>query len=79
MAARGQRLAGEYRRVLADRPPDELVHLRRMLATPGPDRVQSFDDRITTVLVGLAARRGVAADEVLGALGGEAPRRRRRR
>jgi AcrR family transcriptional regulator len=76
MAARGQRLAGEYRRVLAERPPEELVHLRRMLATPGPDRVQSFDDRITTVLVGVASRRGISAGEVVEALGDEAGRRR---
>lgn len=77
-AERGQRVADEYRRVLADRPRSELVHLRRLLATSGPARVQSFDDRITTALLGLAARRGVPAGEVLEALSAAESRPRRR-
>lgn len=53
---------------LATRPPDALAALRAIAAEGGPpDRDAAFEERLTTVLVGLAVRLGIAIDDdVLG-------------
>lgn len=61
---------------LAKRPPDALPTLRT-LASGGvvPDRDEAFEERITTVLVGIATRHGLAVDDhVLGAPRSAQPR-----
>ena len=50
--------AKEYLRLLADREPDDLPHLRALLAEAAVTPLDSFETRITTVLAGIAARRG---------------------
>jgi AcrR family transcriptional regulator len=54
----GRSLVAEYRRMLAQHGPDEFPHIREWLAlrktTPSP----SFEDRLTTVLAGIAFERG---------------------
>jgi len=45
-----------YHRVLSRHTPDELPHLRRLAAEYEPP--PTLDDRIVTVLVGIAVRRG---------------------
>jgi AcrR family transcriptional regulator len=52
---------GEHRallQVLDDRGPDDLVHLRSLLGDISVRPLDSFEARITTVLAGIAARRG---------------------
>jgi AcrR family transcriptional regulator len=56
-ARAGRPIIAEYHRALAQRPPDELVHLRALVrSATGPPR--SFADRIRTVLTGIAVQRG---------------------
>ncbi|WP_131803374.1 TetR/AcrR family transcriptional regulator [Pseudofrankia sp. EUN1h] len=50
-------IALEYQRVFAQRDPSDLAHLRAMLAD-GPPPESRPDDQLTTVLAGIAARRG---------------------
>ena len=57
-AADGHPIAKEYLRVLADREPGDLPHLRALLAEAMVAPMDSFETRITTVLAGIAARRG---------------------
>jgi AcrR family transcriptional regulator len=63
-ARAGRPLIAEYHRVLATEPPDALPHLRALV-----DRMrilpQDLTDRIVTVLVGIAARRGEPWQEIL--------------
>jgi hypothetical protein len=44
--------------MVAARPPDELVGLRALLAVPPIRTTPRFEDHLTTVLVGVAVRRG---------------------
>jgi AcrR family transcriptional regulator len=44
--------------VLDRRGPDELPHVRALLAAIEDEPLDSFEDRIATVLAGIAARRG---------------------
>jgi AcrR family transcriptional regulator len=55
-ARAGRPIIAEYHRVLAMQPPDELPNLRRLLSTH-TDRA-GFTERVVTVLVGIAVRRG---------------------
>ena len=62
-----------YARIVAERP-DELPHVRALLAEIQAKPLDSFEQRITTVLAGIAARRGddwhaivERLDRVLGA------------
>jgi AcrR family transcriptional regulator len=48
----------EYHRAIAMAPPDELPSLRALASTPRPAARPSFEDRIVTLLVGIAVRRG---------------------
>jgi AcrR family transcriptional regulator len=48
----------EYHRAIAMRPPEELPSLRALAATPRVTDRPSFEDRIVTLLVGIAVRRG---------------------
>jgi len=63
-ARAGRPLIAEYHRVLATEPSDAMPHLRalveRMRILP-----QDFTDRIVTVLVGIAARRGEPWHDIL--------------
>jgi hypothetical protein len=45
-------------RMVAARPPDELPGLRALLDLPPIRTAPDFDEHLTTVLVGLAVRRG---------------------
>jgi AcrR family transcriptional regulator len=58
-AAEGAPTAARLKSVVDDRPDDELVHLRALLAAGGARPPDPFDEAITTVLRGIAARRGV--------------------
>jgi AcrR family transcriptional regulator len=57
-AAAGRRAAKEYRRVLAERDPEDLPHLRALLAEAAVTPLEGFESRLTTLLAGIAARRG---------------------
>ena len=57
-AAAGRPAAKEYRRVLAEREPGDLPHLRALLTEAAVTPLESFESRMTTVLAGIAARRG---------------------
>jgi AcrR family transcriptional regulator len=63
-ARAGRPTIAEYHRVLAQRPADELPHLRALVAT-APRAPRDLTDRIRTVLVGIAVRRGDPAAIVL--------------
>lgn len=63
-ARAGRPVIAEYHRVLARRAPDELPHLRALVATP-PAGPPELTERIRTVLVGIAVRRGEAPRVVL--------------
>lgn len=56
-AARGRSALAELHRVAAARPPDELRGVRMLLERPPIHLEQEFEDQLTTVLVGIAARR----------------------
>ena len=57
-ARAGQPDVVEYHRAIAMAPPDELPSLRALAGTPRAEERPSFEDRIVTVLVGIAVRRG---------------------
>jgi AcrR family transcriptional regulator len=61
----GRPILAEHHRVLAQRQPDELPHLRALVAELATGPLPSFTDKITTVLVGVAVRRGEDASEVV--------------
>jgi AcrR family transcriptional regulator len=54
----------EYHRALAMSPPDELPSLRRLASTPRVTPRPTFEERICTLLVGIAARRGEPWDAI---------------
>jgi len=54
----GRSSLSELHRMVAGRPPDELVGLRALLDLPPIRTAPDFEDHLTTVLVGLAVRRG---------------------
>jgi AcrR family transcriptional regulator len=54
----GRSALSELHRMVARRPPDELVGLRALLDLPPIRTMPSFEDHLTTVLVGLAVLRG---------------------
>jgi AcrR family transcriptional regulator len=64
-ARRGRPIIAEHHRVLAQRDPTELPHLRALVAelTTGPP--PSFTAKVTTVLVGVAVRRGEDPAEIV--------------
>ncbi|HWE67410.1 MAG TPA: TetR family transcriptional regulator [Acidimicrobiales bacterium] len=55
----------EWRRVLDGRPPDELLGARAVLEGFGENLEVHFDEELTTLLVGIAVRRGEPAEVVL--------------
>jgi len=57
-ASEGRSTLAELHRMVAARPPDELTGLRALLALPPIRYGAGFEDHLTTVLVGIAARRG---------------------
>jgi hypothetical protein len=54
----GRSVLAELHRMVAARPPSELPGLRALLDLPPIRTAPDFDDHLTTVLVGLAVRRG---------------------
>jgi len=60
----GRPIIAEYHRALSQHDPDELPHLRTLMGAINEVR-SDFDDRIRTVLVGIAVRRGDAVQTVL--------------
>jgi AcrR family transcriptional regulator len=54
----GRSALSELHRMVAGRPPDELVGLRALLDRPPLRTAPDFGEHLTTVLVGLAVRRG---------------------
>ena len=62
-ATAGRASVAEHRRVLAQHGPDELVHLRGLLADPAA-ATPPFAVQLTTVLIGIAARRGESLGSV---------------
>jgi AcrR family transcriptional regulator len=56
--ASGHPPIAEWHRVLAQRPPDELAGARAVLGTFTGDIEAEFEEELTTLLVGIAARRG---------------------
>ena len=75
-AESGQSTLQKHRDVLAAANPEELPYLRQLLGTSGPKR-QSFDERIVTVLRGVAARQGLDWEPIGAVLDAELRRRRR--
>jgi AcrR family transcriptional regulator len=57
-ASEGRSLLSELHRMVASRPPDELAGLRSLLDLPPSRIAPEFEDHVTTVLVGIAVRRG---------------------
>jgi AcrR family transcriptional regulator len=57
-SAAGRPAAEAYGRVLAERGPDELPHLRALLGEAALRPLDDFPTRMATVLAGIAARRG---------------------
>jgi len=55
----------EFSRLLAERPSDELTGLRSLVGEGDTTSDDLFEDELTTVLVGIAARRGEEWGEVV--------------
>ena len=55
-AGKDDDVAAAYRRIVDAAPKRELTHLRRLLNSKQPDLQQDFDQRIETVLRGIAAQ-----------------------
>jgi AcrR family transcriptional regulator len=66
----------EWHRLLAQRPPNELVGARMVLDSIGQDLDAEFEDELTTVLVGIAVRRGEPWEALVPAEADDTPRRR---
>jgi hypothetical protein len=76
--ADGRPALGELRRVVASHGPDELPHIRAMLADDRDEPADTFHEALVTVLHGVAARRGERWGRIapkLDALAASAPRR----
>jgi AcrR family transcriptional regulator len=56
-AREGRSTLAELHRVTSSRPADELPGVRALLKTPPLHLEQDFEEQLTTVLVGIAARR----------------------
>jgi AcrR family transcriptional regulator len=69
LVADGRSSAEAFRAVLADAGPDELGHLRALLAGIGEVGRPTFQVRIGTVLRGIAVRRGEDPAPIDGLLG----------
>ena len=61
----GQPPIAEWHRVLAQRPADELLGARSLLDGIGENQEADFEEELTTILVGIAARRGESWEVVL--------------
>jgi hypothetical protein len=61
----GQPPIAEWHRVLAQRPADELLGARSLLDGIGENQEADFEEELTTLLVGIAARRGESWEVVL--------------
>jgi AcrR family transcriptional regulator len=57
-ASEGRSLLSDLHRMVASRPDSELVGLRSLLSQPPIRMAPDFEDHLTTVLVGIAVRRG---------------------
>jgi AcrR family transcriptional regulator len=59
----------EWHRILAQRPADELMGARSVVLSPGENLEAEFEEELTTILVGIAARRGESWEVVLSHAG----------
>ncbi len=55
----------ELLRLLAERPADQLAGVRALLDTAPAGTEDAFEDELTTLLVGIAVRRGESPEDVL--------------
>lgn len=70
----GHATLDEFSRLLADRPDDELTGLRSLAGQKSTTSEDFFEDELTTVLVGIAARRDEPwSDIVSGGRGKSSP------
>jgi AcrR family transcriptional regulator len=67
-ARAGKPIIAEYHRVLAQQPPDALPNLRSLVGDQDPRA--DFTDRLLTILVGIAVRRGEPWQSILELRGG---------
>jgi hypothetical protein len=63
--ASGHPPIAEWHRVLAQRPPEELAGARAVVGGFGGNLEAEFEEELTTLLVGIAARRGEPWDVVV--------------
>jgi AcrR family transcriptional regulator len=75
-AEAGVPVAARLQDVLDAHGPDDLPHLRHLIADVAKRGRPPFPDRIATVVCGIAARRGEDAAAVVGVLGQTRPRAR---
>jgi AcrR family transcriptional regulator len=68
-ARAGRPVLAEYHRLLATQPPDALPNLRKLVATPR-EATADFSERVLTVLVGIAVRRGEPWHRIVELRGG---------
>jgi AcrR family transcriptional regulator len=68
----------EWHRVLGQRPVDELTGARSVVENVGENLEAEFEEELTTLLVGIAARRGESWDAIVsdGAVGERFPTRK---
>jgi AcrR family transcriptional regulator len=64
-AAEGRSTMVDLHRMVATRPPEELAGVRALLAVSPINMGTRFEDQLTTVLVGIAARRGEAWHSIM--------------
>jgi AcrR family transcriptional regulator len=65
----GRPLAEQHQRILAQRPPEELTHLRRLLAKDASKL--AFEERLVPIIAGIAKARGERWSRVERALGAD--------
>ena len=78
-AAEGRSTMVELHRMVATRPPEELAGVRALLAVSPINVGTRFEDQLTTVLVGIAARRGEDGRSIMDRAASGAPPQRARR
>jgi len=68
--SRGQAPYGQQQEVLLQRDPSELPYLRLLIAEADDAPPRSFWSRVTTILAGIAARRGDSWEDIVRLLEG---------
>jgi AcrR family transcriptional regulator len=70
-ASSGETIGDAHRRLLDNTPPDELPHLRRLHQAVAEHGREPFRSQITTVICGIAARRGDDWEPIRALLAGD--------